>query len=111
MGSMKSEIDNKLIDEAVIMASLKNMISDLPDGIHTVIGEKGSKISGGQRQRIALARAFYNKRDIIILDEATSALDDKIESIVVDSIQKLKGEKTIIVIAHRTTTLKNCDKI
>lgn len=80
-------------------------------GISTIIGDQGIRLSGGQRQRIALARAFYYDREILIMDEATSALDNETESEIVNEIRQLKGVKTVIVIAHRLTTLKYCDCI
>jgi len=79
--------------------------------VNTHIGERGVRLSGGQRQRVALARALYHKRGILVLDEATSALDDDTEREIVKEIQELKGEKTMIVIAHRLTTLRHCDRI
>jgi len=90
---------------------LDDLISTLPDGINTQIGEKGVRLSGGQRQRIALARAFYFSRDFLILDESTSSLDEKIEKEIVKEINNLKGDRTLLVIAHRISTLENCDKI
>ena len=83
----------------------------MPFGINTLVGERGIQISGGQRQRIGLARALYNNPDILILDEATSALDSETEIEVMKSIYKLKKDKTIIMIAHRLSTLENCDFI
>jgi ABC-type bacteriocin/lantibiotic exporter with double-glycine peptidase domain len=83
----------------------------LPDGVDTVLGERGVRLSGGQRQRIALARAFYHKRDILIMDESTSALDNETEKEIVDEIKNLKGDVTMIVIAHRFSTIENCDVI
>ena len=87
------------------------MIENQPNGIETIIGENGIKISGGQKQRLAIARAFYHGRDILIMDEATSALDHDTEKEIIEVIKKIKKNKTIIVIAHRISTLKHCDKI
>ena len=92
-------------------ARLTSLIRSLPEGLETEVGERGVRLSGGQRQRIALARAFYHKREILVLDEATSALDDDTEREIVKEIQELKGEKTMIVIAHRLTTLRHCDRV
>lgn len=109
-------IDDSQIELDRIMSSIKSsrldeFIDSLPNGIETKIGEKGMRISGGQRQRIALARAFYFNRDFLILDESTSSLDEKIEKEIVSEINNLKGSKTLIVIAHRLSTLEKCDKI
>ena len=83
----------------------------MPQGINTVLGERGVRLSGGQRQRVALARAFYHGRSVLVMDEATSALDTDNEKEIVEEIQRLKGKKTMIVIAHRLTTVQNCDRI
>ncbi len=91
--------------------SLDRFISGLPDGLDTMVGERGVKFSGGQRQRIAIARALYNEPQILILDEATSALDNETEEAVMEAIDALAGAMTLIIIAHRVTTLKNCDRI
>ena len=77
----------------------------------TILGEHGVRLSGGQRQRVALARAFYHQRNILVLDEATSALDNETEQEIVEEIKHFKGEKTLIVIAHRLTTVQHCDRI
>jgi ABC-type bacteriocin/lantibiotic exporter with double-glycine peptidase domain len=83
----------------------------MPDGLNTLLGESGIQLSGGQRQRIALARAFYHNRDVLVMDEATSALDNETEAEIVNEIKNLKGSKTLIVIAHRLSTVKHCDYI
>ena len=77
----------------------------------TVVGERGVKFSGGQRQRIAIARALYYNPKILVLDEATSALDNETESVVMESIEALQGHKTLIIVAHRLTTIRKCNKI
>ena len=110
------EIDDKLINldklnNALVNAQLKDMVKSQPNGIETIIGENGIKVSGGQKQRLAIARAFYHGRDILIMDEATSALDYETEKEIIDVLNKIKKNKTIIVIAHRMSTLKHCDKI
>lgn len=81
----------------------------LPDGLNTAVGERGVKLSGGQRQRIGIARALYSEPEVLILDEATSALDDATEKSITATILKLKGEITIIAVAHRISTLADCD--
>ncbi len=107
--------DENIVEERVYssieQSSLAGLLKNLPNGIHTKIGDKGIKLSGGQRQRIALARAFYYRRNVLFMDEATSSLDIETENEVVEEVKKLKGEKTIVVIAHRMTTLKHCDRI
>lgn len=92
-------------------AQLKEFVMTLPDGIDTKIGEAGVRLSGGQRQRIGIARALYNDPEILFFDEATSALDNETESAIMESIEKLKGNKTLVIIAHRLTTIENCDKV
>ncbi len=97
--------------DAISKAQLGDFVSGLPNGINTVVGERGVKFSGGQRQRIAIARALYENPEILILDEATSALDTETENAVMESIDALIGQKTLIIIAHRLTTIRNCDRV
>jgi ABC-type multidrug transport system fused ATPase/permease subunit len=109
-------IDEQYIDDNLVLESLKNarlyeLIESFPLGINTILGENGVGLSGGQRQRIALARAFYHNRDVIVMDESTSALDNETEKEIVENIQLFKGKKTLIIIAHRLSTLKYCDVI
>ena len=99
------------INQAVKMAYLDEFISTLKDGLNTQIGERGILLSGGQKQRVAIARAFLKDAPIIILDEATSALDNKAEAIVQKAIDNLMQDKTVFVIAHRLSTVRNADKI
>lgn len=106
-----SKCDDKKIWRVLEMANLKEFVSSLPEGLDTIVGERGVKFSGGQRQRVAIARALYYNPEILILDEATSALDNQTESAVMEAIECLQGEKTLIIVAHRLTTLKKCDKI
>ena len=91
--------------------SLKNFVESLEFGVDTFIGEGGALISGGQKQRIGIARALYNNAQVIIFDEATSSLDTETERVVMESIDSLSKDLTILIIAHRITTLKNCDLI
>ena len=111
LGIENDKIDDEKIKKVLQMARLDQVVLDLPEGIDTVIGENGVRLSGGQRQRVALARAFYHERDIIIMDEATSSLDNETEQEVIRSIQTLHGIKTLIVIAHRMSTIQYCDVI
>lgn len=92
-------------------AQLRSFIESLPNGLDTLVGERGIKFSGGQRQRIAIARALYGNPDILVLDEATSALDNETEYAVMESVDALRGRKTLVIIAHRLSTIKKCDKI
>lgn len=105
-------VDESLLKQAVKQASLETLIDILPEGMETIIGEKGSRLSGGQRQRISIARSLYRNASILIFDEATSALDNQTEQEVSDAIDSLSdSHKTIFIIAHRITTLRNCDRI
>ncbi len=107
----EDNIDDDRVWDALDRARLKEYVESLPDGLDTIVGERGIKFSGGQRQRIAIARALYNKPQILVLDEATSALDNDTEKAVMDAIDNLYGEVTLIIIAHRLTTIANCDRI
>ena len=110
-GVASEEIDDVKVWRALERAQLKDFVSDLDNGLETYIGERGVRFSGGQCQRIAIARALYYDPDILVLDEATSALDTETETAVMEAIETLQGEKTLIIIAHRLTTIKNCDTI
>lgn len=99
------------INQAVASAHLQDMIADLPAGLDTIIGERGTTLSGGQRQRVAIARAMVRKTPIVILDEATSSLDNKSEAVVQKALDNLIKNKTVFVIAHRLSTIKNADRI
>ncbi len=111
LGVLEEEIDEQRFSDALQKARLSELVQELPDGVETIIGERGIRLSGGQRQRVALARAFYHGRSVLVMDEATSALDYETEHEVVEEIKQLKGQKTIIVIAHRLTTVQPCDRI
>lgn len=110
-GVADDAIDYELLTQAIQAAQLTDLISSLPDGLKTVLGERGVRLSGGQRQRVGIARALYHKREILILDEATSALDNDTEALVTEAIQALSGTLTMIIIAHRLTTVKHCDRV
>ncbi len=107
----EEKINKQAVDRAVNNAKLEDLIRNLSNGIETKIGEFGDRISGGQRQRIAIARALYTNPKILILDEFTNSLDLKTEEKIINEVNTLKGEKTIIMIAHRLSTLKNCDYV
>ena len=109
LGVAPEDIDNARIEKSLHMAELYDFVSDLPEGMETRVGERGVKLSGGQRQRIGIARALYQQPEVLILDEATSALDNDTEKSITDTILKLKGQITIIAIAHRLSTLAECD--
>lgn len=104
-------IDKELLNRAVDLAQLRKVVDQLPDGMQTVIGEKGIRFSGGQRQRIGIARALYHNPDLLIMDEATSSLDEETEAEIIRSIEALRGELTILMITHRSSSLKYCDSI
>lgn len=110
-GLLPEEIDDKKVWEALEQAQLAEFIRTLPQGIDTIVGEHGVRFSGGQRQRVAIARALYYNPEILVLDEATSALDTDTENAVMESIDALQGKKTLIIVAHRLTTIRNCDRI
>ena len=110
-GLNNDEIDDGLVMQAVNAAQLEGFVKDLPEGISTYVGERGVRLSGGQRQRIGIARALYHNPPVLVFDEATSALDNETEYEVMQSIQSLKGTRTMIIIAHRLSTLEHCDKV
>ena len=111
LGMEAEEIDDVQLHEAIRQARLTELAEQLPDGVETILGERGIRLSGGQRQRVALARAFYHGRSVLVMDEATSALDNETEQEIVEEIRHFKGKKTMIVIAHRLTTVQHCDRI
>ena len=106
-----SNIDDRLVIESLKKANIWDFICTLPEGIDTRIGDQGVRLSGGQRQRVGIARALYHQPEILVLDEATSALDNETEKAVMEAIDSLKSTMTLIIIAHRLTTIKNCDVI
>lgn len=110
-GIEEDEIDDNKVWRALEMAQLKSFVEGLKDGLDTRVGEWGVKFSGGQGQRVAIARALYSDPDILIMDEATAALDNETEKAVMESIETLQGIKTLIIVAHRLTTVKKCDEI
>jgi ATP-binding cassette subfamily B protein len=110
-GVPKIQIDRERVFQAARKAQIDEIVESWPKKYQTVVGERGVRLSGGQRQRIGIARALYKRADVIIFDEATSALDNETEQAVMDSIECLSDEVTILIIAHRLTTLKNCTQI
>lgn len=110
-GVKKEEIDLEQLRNVLKMANILDFVEGLPDGIWTKTGDRGVRLSGGQRQRIGIARALYHKPEILVLDEATSALDNDTEKSVMEAIESLHGNITMIIIAHRITTLKKCNMI
>lgn len=109
-GIERDKVDDAWIWSALEKAQLKEFIETLPEGLDTVIGEQGVKFSGGQRQRIAIARALYHNPEIMVFDEATAALDGETEEAVMDAINRLRGEKTLVIIAHRLNTISHCSR-
>ena len=110
-GLPNEQIDHLRVKKAAQQAQIAELVERWENGYQTLVGERGTKLSGGQRQRVGVARAFYKELDVLIFDEATSALDDETELAVMDAIEGFDRELTVIMIAHRLTTLKNCDKI
>lgn len=110
-GLPPESIDDVQVRRAAGMAHLDGLLNELPEGIHTRVGERGVQLSGGQRQRIGIARALYSDAEVLVLDEATSALDGITEKLVMDAVHEFSGKKTTIIIAHRLATVKQCDCI
>ncbi len=110
-GVPEAEIDDNKILEAIKLAQLEMLLERLPNGLDTIIGENGTRLSGGQRQRLGIARALYHDPKVLVMDEATSALDNITEKQIINAIEALREDHTLIMIAHRLTTVKNCDKL
>lgn len=110
-GVKESEIDDEAVVDAMDKAQLTEFVNSLPHGLDTIVGDRGVRLSGGQRQRIGIARALYHDPEILVLDEATSALDNDTETAVMEAVENLQGMKTMIIIAHRLTTIRNADMI
>ena len=107
----KKLINKDKLNNAIHSANLSQMIDSLPGGVNTLIGKDGIRLSGGQYKKIALARLFYHDKEILIMDEATNSLDKHSEEVIVNELNRLKKDKTIIVISHSEKTLRACDKI
>ncbi len=110
-GVPKELIDIKLVQDSAKQAQISEFIESQPNGYDLQVGERGVRLSGGQRQRIGIARALYKKANVLMFDEATSALDDATEKAVLDAIEKLDRDITVLFIEHRLSTLRNCDRI
>jgi len=110
-GYADEDIDDNKVWEALKKAQLDEFVRSLPEGLDTSIGERGIRISGGQRQRIGIARALFEDPEVLVLDEATSALDNETEAAIMDSINSLHGQKTLVIIAHRLQTIEKCDMV
>jgi ATP-binding cassette, subfamily B, bacterial PglK len=110
-GLPEDQIDLSAVERAITAAQLDTFVKTLPQGLQTHIGENGVKLSGGQRQRIGIARALYSDPEILVFDEATSALDSTTEQQVMNAIQELRKNKTILIVAHRLSTVFDCDNV
>lgn len=110
-GIPEKDIDDDKVLKALELAQIKEMVSRMPEGLETILGEHGTRLSGGQRQRVGIARALYHDPQVLVMDEATSALDNITEKEITKAIESLKGNRTVIMIAHRLTTVENCDRL
>ena len=111
LGIAPEDVDENALQNALASAQLSDFVASLPDGDRTIIGENGVLLSGGQRQRIGIARALYRNPSVLVFDEATSALDNDTEAAVVSAIEALRGTHTLIIVAHRLSTIASCNKV
>jgi ATP-binding cassette, subfamily B, bacterial PglK len=111
LGVDDEHIDEDRVREAVALAQLEGFVAALPDGLDTFVGERGVRVSGGQRQRLAIARALYRRPSVLFFDEGTSALDTPTEALLMEGLERLRGERTIIAVAHRLSTVRSCDQV
>lgn len=111
LGVPPEDVDEDAITEAVAMAQLDDFVASLPLGLDTVVGERGIRVSGGQRQRLAIARALYHRPRVLVFDEGTSALDNETEAALMRALRCLRGQRTLIAVAHRLTTVQQCDRV
>ncbi len=107
----EEDIDEKQLWEAIRLAQLESFVKESPEQLDTKVGERGVRLSGGQRQRIGIARALYHRPSVLVLDEATSSLDSETEKEVMQAVNEMHGSKTILIIAHRLSTLEKCDEV
>ena len=111
LGTARADIDENRLREAIMLANLQEFVASLPRGADEPLGERGAKLSGGQRQRVGIARALYRRPSLLVLDEATSALDADAERALVDVLAELRGKCTIVLIAHRLSSVRRCDRV
>ncbi len=111
LGIDTQEIDDEALSKCVTESQISNLVDSLPKGLNTMLGERGDKLSGGQKQRIGIARALYSNPEVLVFDEATSALDNETEKKIIKSLDMLNDDKTLVIIAHRLTTIQNCNKV
>jgi ATP-binding cassette, subfamily B, bacterial PglK len=111
LGIDAADVDEVALAEAVALAQLDRVVAELPDGLDTVVGEAGARLSGGQRQRVAIARALYRDAGVLVLDEGTSALDNVTEADLMAELRQLSGRRTVVMVAHRLSTVRDCDRI
>jgi len=110
-GVPRDAVDEARLARCIERAQLDRMVAELPDGLDTIVGERGIRLSGGQRQRVAVARALYREPPVIVLDEGTSALDGATESRVIAALDEISPDRTLIAVAHRLDTLRGADRI
>jgi ATP-binding cassette subfamily C protein len=110
-GRSGADLDEERLARCVSRAQLDEVIAGLPDGLDTVVGERGVRLSGGQRQRVAIARALYREPEVLVLDEGTSALDGATEAAIMGALEEVSGTRTLIAVAHRLTTIRRADRI
>jgi ABC-type multidrug transport system fused ATPase/permease subunit len=110
-GLANEQIDEAAVWRAIRAAQLDELVHTLPQGLDTVVGERGIRLSGGQRQRIGIARALYHDPGVLVLDEATSSLDTTTERGVIQAVNALRGDKTVLIVAHRLSTVEHCDRL
>jgi len=106
-----SDVSEERVHEVLRLAQLDELVAGLPDGLDAFLGERGARLSGGQRQRVAIARALYRSPDLLVMDEGTSALDNLTEADIVNALAQLRGTMTLVTVAHRLTTVRDCDRI
>ena len=111
LGIPADQVEDDAVWRALELAQLDEFVRTLPKGLGTNVGEAGVRLSGGQRQRIAIARALYPDPEVLLFDEATAALDNQTEQGLIDAIERLRGERTVITIAHRLSTVRSCDRL